>query len=147
MIADHVVLHEIQEAWEFVRRARNIVVGNLNSATMAGRPQSAEFRSLCFNLLLASAFSVLEDTLKQFRGEGRISSKSTRLGDLMQGSQNRLPWREYSVINTGRGKRNSSIHDRTLIDHSECRDYIAAIERELAGWNILTSTSPELWHW
>jgi len=87
MIADDTVLHEIREAWEFVRRAQNIVVGNLNAATMAGRPQSAEFRSLCFNLLLASAFSVLEDTLKQFRSEGRISSKSTRLGDLSQESR------------------------------------------------------------
>ena len=31
--------------------------------------------------------------------------------------------------------------------HAKCRDYIAAIERELFAWGVLTSVTPNLWHW
>ena len=46
-----------------------------------------------------------------------------------------------------RNDRNQSVHARSYLAHEKCRDYIAAIERELVAWSVLTTATPQLWHW
>jgi hypothetical protein len=147
MINDTQRLNEIRDAWEFVRSSRNVIVGNCNVATFAFGFNQAGIRNICFNLLLASAFSVLEETLQQLRDEGRFTGKNNRLGHLLANSQRILPWIDWNQIDNGRIERNQSVHDRTYLAHAKCRDYIAAIENQLVHWGVLVSAMPELWHW
>lgn len=147
MIADANARVELALAWDSVRDDRNVIVGNLNMSTMAGRPASRQFRDLCFNLLLARGFSVIEDALEVLRLQGLFGSNTRQLGKMMEASRNSIPWCDYPQINRGRERRNATIHDRIRLPHAECRDYLAAIERELVAWKIVTSTRPELWHW
>ena len=58
MISDRTELERSQDAWEFVRESRNLIVGNCNVATFVVGFNQAGVRDICFNLLLASAFSV-----------------------------------------------------------------------------------------
>jgi len=147
MIADAKTNADLALAWEAVRDDRNVIVGNLNVATMAGWPASGAFRDLCFNLLLARGFSVLEDSLEELRSQGAFVSSSRQLGKMMEASRQAVPWCDYAEIDRGRERRNATIHDRVRIPHSECRDYLAAIERELVVWQVLGYARPELWHW
>lgn len=147
MISDSVALQDARDGWEFVRNSRNIIVGNCNVATFAVSFNQSGIRDLCFNLLLASAFSVLEDVLRQLRDEQTFSGADNRLKSLMRNSRAALPWVDWPLIDCGRDDRNQSVHARTYLPHAKCRDYIAAIERELAAWGVLTSTTPQLWHW
>ena len=147
MISDVTAMQEVRAAWEFVRESRNAIVGNCNIATLVVGFNQSAIRDLCFNLLLASAFSVLEDVLRQLRDEGRFVGKDNRLGALMSNSRSSVPWVDYDLVDAGRNERNRTIHDRTYLAHANCRDYIAAIERELVAWGVLDSTAPHLWHW
>jgi hypothetical protein len=147
MIIDPTALQDVRDGWEFVRSSRNVIVGNCNVATMALGFNQAGIRDLCFNLLLASAFSVLEEVLRQLRDEGKFSGKDNRLGALMRNIRSALPWIDWALVNTGRNDRNQSVHARTYLAHAKCRDYLAAIERELVVWGVLTSGTPKLWHW
>ncbi len=147
MIADPIVLQEVRDSWETVRESRNVIVGNMNSASMVGRPPASEFRDLCFNLLLIVAFSVIEDVLRQLRDEGKFSCKDHRLKPLMKSSRPYLPWLDFDLIDKGREHRNESAHQRVFLAHAECRKYIAAIEAELVAWGVLTSATPHLWFW
>ena len=147
MIADANAAKTLTLAWEAVRDDRNVIVGNLNMATMAGRPASGVFRDLCFNLLLARGFSVIEDSLEEFRSQGTFVSKSRQLGRMMEMSRTAVPWCDYDQIDHARERRNATVHDRVRLPHSECRDYLAAIERELVRWHIVAAVKPELWHW
>jgi hypothetical protein len=147
MIADAVALQEARDGWEFVRSSRNVIVGNCNVATFAVGFNQAGIRDLCFNLLLASAFSVLEKVLRQLRDEGKFAGRDNRLGLLMSNSRSVLPWVDWALVDAGRSDRNSSVHARTYLPHTKCRDYIAAIERELVAWVVLPSATPDLWHW
>ena len=147
MITDASALQDVRNAWEFVRHSRNMIVVNCNVATSAIGFNQAGIRDLCFNLLLASATSVLEDVLRQLRDEGKFTGRDNRLGLLMANSQSSLPWVDYSRVDASRKDRNDSIHQRQYLPHATCRDYIAAIENELVSWGVLTSATPELWHW
>ena len=147
MITDPTVLQDARDGWEFVRSSRNVIVGNCNMATMALGFNQAGIRDLCFNLLLMSAFSVLEDVLQQLRDEGKFLGRDNRLGPLMGNSRSALPWVDWPLVDDGCNDRNDSVHDRTYLAHAKCRDYIAAIERELVAWGVLTSATPQLWHW
>ncbi len=147
MITDPTALNDARDGWEFVRNSRNIIVGNCNVATFVVGFNQAGIRDLCFNLLLASAFLVLEETLRQIRDEGKFSSKDNRLGALIKNSRSALPWVDWALIDAGRIDRNQSVHQRTYLAQRKCRDYIAAIEQELVTWGVLPSATPELWHW
>ena len=147
MITDAMVLNEVREGWEFVRESRNLIVGNCNVATFTVGFNQAGIRNLCFNLLLASAFSVLEEVLRQVRTEGKFVSKKDQLAYLMSSSRGTLPWSNYDFIDKARNERNLSVHQRKYMSHEQCRDYIAGIERELVAWGVLSSGKPELWHW
>jgi len=147
MIADTLALQETRDAWDFVRQSRNVIVGNCNVATFAIGFNQAGIRDLCFNLLLASALSVLEDVLRQLRDEGTYGCRDNRLGPLMASSRPSLPWVQFTVVDSARADRNQSIHDRAYLPHAKCRDYIAAIENELVTWRVLVSATPDLWHW
>ena len=147
MITDAMVLKEVRDGWEFVRESRNLIVGNCNVATFTVGFSQTGIRNLCFNLLLASAFSVLEEVLRQLRTEGKFVSKKEQLGYLMSSSRDTLPWSNYDFIDKARNERNLSVHQRKYMSHEQCRDYIAGIERELVAWGVLLSGKPELWHW
>jgi hypothetical protein len=147
MIKELLALRDAQDGWEFIRGSRNIIVGNCNVATFAVGFNQSGIRDLCFNLLLASAFSVLEQVLRQLRDEGSFRCKPNQLGPMMLNSRSVLAWNDYALIDGARNDRNQSIHGRCYLPHSKCRDYIAAIERQLASWNILSATTPHLWHW
>lgn len=147
MIKDPVVLQEIQDAWEFVRHTRNVIVGNCNVATLAVGFNQSGMRDMGFNLLLASAFSVLEEVLLAIRDQGEFACGSSRLQALMQQSLSVLPWRDFALVDAGRIGRNASIHERAYLPHARCRDYIAAIESELVSWGVLQEETPQLWHW
>jgi hypothetical protein len=147
VIHDLNTLQEVRTAWEFVRHSRNVTVGNCKSATWTVGFNQAGIRDLCFNLLLASALSVLEDTLRALRKQGEFSCKDSRFGPLMKHSQQALPWVNWMLIDTARDERNKSVHERVHLPHARCRDYIAAIETELLAWRVLQTATPELWHW
>lgn len=147
MIIDPIAIQDARDGWEFVRSSRNVIVGNCNLSTMVVGFNQAGIRDLCFNLLLASAFSVIEEALRQLRDEGKFSGNVNRLGPLMANSRSVLPWVDWALVDAGRNDRNQSVHARTYLAHAKCRDYIAAIERELVAWGVLTSATPQLWHW
>src|SRR5262245_46887640 len=127
MVKDPIAAQELLLAWESVRDDRNVIVGNLNSATTAGRAPSPEFHDLIFNLLLARGMSVLEDTLKQLRSEGRFRASGWNLKTLMEASRTSVPWRDYGGVDTARDRRNRAIHDRVRLPHAECRGHLALI--------------------
>ena len=147
MITDPALLQETRDGWEFVRHSRNVAVGNCNAATLVLGFNQSGMRDLCFNLLLASAFSVLEQTLRALRDQGEFASRRDQLGVLLNSSRTALPWVNWVLIDAGRNDRNQSVHARTYLPHGTCRDYIAAIEEELVAWRVLSSARPELWHW
>lgn len=147
VISDPLSLREFREAWEAVRSARNVIVGNLNAASMVGRGGSPEFRNLCFALILIAAFSVLEQVLLQLRDEGHYKSKDSRLKPLMKNSRGALPWQDFDLIDRAREDRNRSAHERVFLPHAVSRDYIAGIEQELVAWGVLPTATPQLWHW
>jgi len=147
MIVDPITLQEVHDSWETVRDSRNILVGNLNVASIVGRPQSPQFRDLCFNLLMIVAFSVIEDVLRQLRDEGCFSCKDNRMNSLMKASEHKLPWVAFGLVDDGREHRNKSAHKRVFLKQDECLKYVAAIETELVAWSILPSATPELWSW
>jgi hypothetical protein len=147
MISDANALQDVRDGWEFIRESRNVIVGNCNVATFAVGFNQTGIRDLCFNLLLASAFSVLEEVLRQMRDEGKFVCKDNRLSRLMTSSRTSVPWSDYALIDAARLDRNQSVHARAYLPHAKCRDYIAAIEIELHGWRILACTTPHLWHW
>jgi hypothetical protein len=146
-ITDPATVADVRAAWEFCRHSRNIAVGNCNAAVIAIGFNQKGMRDLCFNLILASAYSVLEDVLRAYRDQGTFSSKDGRLGPLLKASKHALPWNDWSAIEAGRVDRNSSVHGRAYLDHGRCRDYIASIEKELVYWQVLEKSTPELWHW
>ncbi len=147
MITDPTALQAARDGWEFVRHSRNVTVGNCNAATLIVGFNQAGIRDLCFNLLLASAFSVLEDVLRALRDQGAFATQDNRLGPLMSSSRSALPWVNWVLVDAARNDRNQSVHARTYLPHAKCRDYIAAIEQELVSWGVLSSATPELWHW
>ena len=147
MIIDPTALQDARDGWEFVRSSRNIIVGNCNVASWALGFNQAGIRDICSNLLLASAFSVLEDVLRQLRDEGKFASNDNRMKPLMRNSRSSLPWVDWPLVDEGRNDRNKSVHARTFLSHAKCRDYIVAIEQELVAWGVLSSATPELWHW
>jgi len=145
-IADAAAVQDLRLAWEEVRTYRNIVVGNLNAASATGWGQSQEFRSVCFSLLLALAFSVLEAALKQMRQEGKFRS-GPQLGAMMANSIPAVSWLDYDAIDLARDDRNDALHERRILPHTKARDHLAAIERELVAWGIVAERAPQLWHW
>ena len=147
MITDPGALQDVRDSWEFVRESRNVIVGNCNVATFVVGFNQQGIRDICFNLLFASAISVLEDVLRQLRDEGKFTCKDNRLGPLMASSRTSLLWNDYSFIDKARDERNRSIHDRTYLPHADCRKFIAAIESEFVAWGVLTSAASQLWHW
>ena len=147
MIQDLRALRAVRDGWEFIRHSRNAIVGNCNLATWTVGFNQTGMRDLCFNLLLASAFSVLEDALKALRSEQVFVSKDDRLRTMMKASHTVLPWQDWPLLNQARVERNASIHDRNYLPHALCRDYLAGIETELVSWKILPTAAPELWHW
>ena len=147
MISDTEALRDARDAWEFVRKSRNVIVGNCNVATIASSFNQRGIRDMCFNLLLASAFSVLEHVLQELRDQGDFACKGNQHGGLMVNSKASIPWVDYTLIDKARSDRNESIHQQRYIPHAQCRDYIAAVEIELVAWKVLTETTPDLWHW
>ena len=147
MVTDPVQLQDARDGCEFVCRSRNIAVGNCNAATSVLGFNQAGMRELCFNLLLASTFSVLEQVLRALRDQGAFARKRDQLGALMSSSRTALPWMNWLLVDSGRNDRNQSVHARTYLPHAKCREYIAAIEQELVIWGVLSSARPELWHW
>jgi hypothetical protein len=124
-----------------------VLVGNANLGAFILGFNQRGIRDLGFNLLLASAFSVLELVLRQLRHEAAFSSSRDSLGAMMAGSGKALPWLDFATIDAARTERNASIHQRHYLPHARCRDHIAAIERELVNWRILVAATPRLWHW
>ena len=147
MIRDPSVLASIRASWEFVRHSRNVAVGNCNAATWVVGFNQTGMRDLCFNLILASAYSVLEEVLQALRDESVFACKSSKLGQLLVASKSVLPWQNWQLIDEGRDKRNQSVHDKGYMAHAEGRNYIAALEQELLTFKVLPKATPELWHW
>lgn len=147
MTIDESAAAEARAGWAFVRESRNALVGNCNVASLAIGFNQAVIRDLGFNLILASALAVLHDVLRAARERGQFTCRSDALGALMQASARSVAWREFDAIDQARRDRNASIHDLRFLPHATCRDHIAAIEHQLADWQILSSTAPESWHW
>src|SRR5262245_17271475 len=97
--------------------------------------------------MLIAAFSVLEEVLLQLRDERRFMCRDNRLKSLMHGSQPTLPWQDFTLVDQGREDRNKTAHERVWLPHAKSRTYLAAIEAELVAWGVLTSATPQLWHW
>ncbi|CBK42904.1 protein of unknown function [Nitrospira defluvii] len=111
MIRDPSTRSSVRASWE-VRHSRNVAVGNCNVATFVGGFNQSGVRDLCFNVILVSAYSVLEEVLQALRDEAVFPCKSSKLVALLAASTSGLPWHDWPRIEEGRNKRNQSVHDR-----------------------------------
>jgi hypothetical protein len=147
MLSDTLTGARLAGEWDAVRDERNFVVGNLSVSSMTARPATGPFRDVVFNMLLARGMSVLEDGLEELRAQGTFASSRRTLKAMMDASRPAVPWLDYDGMDRARNRRNMAIHDRVRLPHGECRDYLAAIERQLVAWGVVAEAKPELWHW
>jgi len=90
-----------------------------------------------YNLPLVLAYAVLDRVLNVLRDQGEFSCKSWKLGAKMDASQNKLPWKDYCLVDKGRDARNELAHDAKLLSKADCLHFIDAIESELRAWSIV----------
>ena len=137
MLKEQSKLQDIRDSWETVRIVQAMVQANLRLGIMGPIPNTDEFKNLAHSLVLLFAFSVLQDTLQQLCDENEFTSRSRKLGALMENSKNVLPWVNYDKVDKGRDRRNDVAHERKFLPRRECVEYIDAIEDELVAWMVL----------
>ena len=90
-----------------------------------------------YNLPLVLAYAVLDRVLHVLRDQGEFSCKSWMLGAKMDASRNKLPWKDYCLVDKGRNARNDLAHEAKLLSKADCLRFIDAIESELRAWSIV----------
>ena len=90
-----------------------------------------------YNLPLVLAYAVLDQVLNELIAQGEFSCKLRLLGPKMAASQNKLPWKDYGLVDKGKTARNDLSHEAKLLSKADCLQFIDAIESELTAWNIV----------
>jgi hypothetical protein len=80
---------------------------------------------------------VLNEVLIALEKEGHFKCKSIFIGNLLEASKKVLPWKDFSTIKTGVGRRNDVAHRADLLERGECWKYVEAIKLELSSWGVV----------
>lgn len=138
MIKDTNTLSEIRKDWNGVEALRNkLQVSAFASMGVLGGSFPFTLSNAAHNLPFIHAFSVLNEALIVLEKEGHFKCKSIFLGKLLKASEMVLPWKDFSTIETGVGRRNDVAHRADLLERKECWKYVDAIKLELSTWGIV----------
>lgn len=139
MISDRVILEEIRQSWVEVEALRDkIKRDTLGSFTM-GSAAAIFIADSAHNLPLIHAFAVLNNVLQQIAKERQFKYKGIILGKLLAESKEKLPWKNFAIIEEGVERRNDAAHRNEVLPRGDCWKYIDAIKEQLIEWNILES--------
>lgn len=134
MIIDPVAKNEILQNWKGLIKLKNSFhTMYLTKGGLVSNSTPQEFYNLPFML----AYTVLDEVLEQLKNEGVFSCNTWMLGPKMKKSRNKIPWKNYDLVNSGKGSRNDLAHKAITLNKTDCLKYIDAIETELKAWEIL----------
>ncbi len=135
MIQDAAVRQSIVEQWATILRLCD------PSHRQVQIPGGSFFNELrpgeSYNVPLLLAYGALDQVLGQLIAEGRFISKARMLGARMEASRDVLPWRDYSLVDEGKNRRNDLAHKGKLLSEADCLRYIKAIGAELKAWGVV----------
>jgi len=135
LITDQAALLAIRSEWSAVVRVRdrmrNLMTGPVGSIA------DGALHSVVYNLPLLLAFNVLERVLQALKKQRQIPGHGERLGELMDIFQGDPSWLEWSVLRDGERRRHAIEHDGELFPGVDCLADIAAVEEQLAAWQLL----------
>jgi hypothetical protein len=135
LITDATALSAIRSEWSAVvkvrDRMRKLMAGPVGSIA------DGTLHSVVYNLPLLLAFDVLEKVLRALKKQRQVPGSSEQLGDLMDVFQGDPSWLEWSVLRDGERRRHAITHAGELFSGVECIADIAAVEEQLAVWEIL----------
>lgn len=137
MISNVVFLEQVRSTWNTVRISQARVETNTVAGHLGGGVLTPDFINFAHSLVLIFAYSVLEDVLNQLFAEKVFKSKKINLMALMQSSRTSLPWADYSIVDTGRERRNDVAHRQVILSKQDCNLFIDAIETELLTWHVI----------
>lgn len=140
MIADKAVLAEIQESWKGVEMLRQKVHVPIRVPIFGYVLQGIEVLFAAdaeHNLPFVHACAVLNDALKQLEREGRFNCNSIFLGALLSASKDKLPWKDFTVIEEAVKRRNGIAHHGEIVPREDCWRFTDAIKDELVSFRIL----------
>jgi hypothetical protein len=140
MIADQAALDEIRQSWRGVEALRD----KLQRALLGSFAQGASFvvfvADAAHNLPLVHAYAVLNDVLEQLSKEGHFRCNSIFLGALLAESKEKLPWKDFPLINEGMLRRNGVAHRGEVLPRADCWKYTDVIRDQLVVWRILDAS-------
>ena len=122
-----------------LKRMRLLVVATFGFGSITA-PAIAK---VIYNLPLLLAFDVLRTVLRAARKEGKIASKGTQLGDLMDAAQHALIWVDWHSLREGVRRRNGVAHDGELFSATECLQDIGNVRSQLIAWAIIPPEPPD----
>jgi len=135
LITDVGALAAIGSEWSAAvtvrERMRNLMAGPVGSVA------DGALYSVVYNLPLLLAFNVLETVLQALKKQRQIPGHGERLGELMDTFQGDPSWLEWSVLRDGERRRHAIEHDGELFPGVDCLADIAAVEEQLAAWQLL----------
>ena len=137
MIVDPQELQAITQSWRVVR---TLCESSHRQVQVPGGPFYNETRPEdSYNLPFVLAYAVLDEVLDALLRQGVFSCSKRRptLKDLMDAARPHLPWRDFALVDTGKGARNKLAHKAVLLSKTECLRFVDAIERELVAWGIV----------
>ena len=138
VLKDTNTLLEIRKDWNGVEALRNkLRASAFASMGILGGIFPFTLSNAAHNLPFLHAFSVLNEVLIALEKEGRFKCNSIFLGKLLEASEMVLPWKDFSTIETGVGRRNDVAHRADLLERAECWKYVDAIKLELSLWGIV----------
>jgi hypothetical protein len=138
VIRDPIVLPEIRRDWAGVEALRSTLNRSAAGSIIGfGGIFPFALANAAHNLPFIHAFAVLNDVLEQLADEGHFHCKSFFLGQLLQSSEQVLPWQNFAEMSAGAMRRNDVAHHGLLLERGECWKYIDAIKAELSAWAVL----------
>jgi hypothetical protein len=135
LITDQAALRAIRSEWSAVVRVRERM-GKLMAGPVGSIADGA-LQSVVYNLPLLLAFNVLERVLQALKKQRQIPGHGERLGELLDIFQGDPSWLEWSVLRDGERRRHAIEHDGELFPGVDCLADIAAVEEQLAAWQLL----------
>lgn len=134
---DQSALDEIRAGWHGVEVLRGRIQRGVLFAFAEGASSLMFVSDCAHNLPFFHAYAILNDTLLQWRDEGRFSCANRNMGPLMSASRASVNWIDYALIDEGRLLRNKVAHDGELVPRGDCWKFIDGIEAEFIQWGIL----------
>lgn len=136
-------LKSLRSNWATVRASQDLIVRSLAAASggffSIGAPD--QLRNVSHAIVLLFACSVLEQALQQLRREGGFQLRTRRLGDMLDGSRNVLPWRDLKGVCAAVTLRDEIAHRRHVPPRAETWAAMEAVERGLQDLGVLNAPS------